>query len=74
MSPGYAPCTPLGFSHGLEEATGHPTHRLPQQPRCRAPLPCCWGPGHRANTPPPHTPTGEPQETKGVQLCPNLVP
>ena len=54
----------LGFSRGLEEAAGHPTHRLPQQPHGRAPMPRCWGPEHRAHTT-PHThqprPTGERQ-------------
>ena len=37
----HALCTPLGFSRGLEEATGHPTNRLPEPPQCRAPLPRC---------------------------------
>ena len=60
----HAPCTPLGFSRGLEEAAGHPTHRLPQQPRGRLPMPRCWGLEHRAHTT-PHTrqprPAGERQ-------------
>ena len=76
MSPGYAPCTPLGFSRGLEEAAGHPTHTLPKQPYCRAPLPRCWGPEHQAHPPPPahQQENRNLMETKGVQLCPNPVP
>ena len=32
VSQGAPQTTPLGFGRGLEEAAGHPTRRLPQQP------------------------------------------
>ena len=69
----HAQCTPLGLSRGLEEAAGHPTHRLPQQPRGRAHMPRCWGPEHRADAT-PHTrqprPAGERQRCAPLNAPP----